>query len=556
MNKKKKILSIIIVAFLALTAIVGGIVLVKHNNSNSVYVYSVSEIGGGGYWGGSSRGEGYVTTENMQSVYLSDTQMPTEVFVNTGQKVKAGDKLFTFDTTLSDLELERQDINVKKLELKLKDLKNELNKINKLKPYSPVDPTPTPQPDNLEPYPLPYKLSGSGTEQDPYIYLWNDSCWFTDAFILEILTDNSSTPPAREENEPSEYLFGEIHETESVPDDTERGSEENEVPLDSQDIPENKEENQEKTVFAVFLTREHDNPKGSLIKASGLVFQRNNDGTYKFTEFDPQGDYSSTSYEENNTVIPDDSAQYSAAEIAQMRKSTQQQIKDTELQIKVERVKYERLKLEKNNGIVTAAIDGVVKTVNTADDARFNGQPFIVISAGGGYYITSSISELSLEKVAIGQSVIIESWMNPGTSEGKIVNISEFPTTSSYYYGGENPNVSYYPITIEVNEDATLQSGEYVSVQYDATETSDGIYLPTPFVIYENSKNYVYVMDNNGRLEKREVPVGRIFYGSMVELQGGISEDDYIAFPYGKNVKQGSKAEPSDLSTLYEGSYY
>ena len=63
-------------------------------------------------------------------------------------------------------------------------------------------------------------------------------------------------------------------------------------------------------------------------------------------------------------------------------------------------------------------------------------------------------------------------------------------------------------------------------------------------------------MDENEKLEKREVRIGRIMYGSMVEVLSGLTYDDYVAFPYGKNIKSGAKAVVSDLSTLYEGFYY
>ncbi len=48
------------------------------------------------------------------------------------------------------------------------------------------------------------------------------------------------------------------------------------------------------------------------------------------------------------------------------------------------------------------------------------------------------------------------------------------------------------------------------------------------------------------------VTVGKALWGSYTEILSGLSTDDMIAFPYGKGVKPGVKAEEGDLMDLYE----
>ena len=130
-NKKKS--RIIIIAVVAALIAAGGIsasAVMLRGGSKPVNVYSMQEIAMDSYWGDTSETDGLVRTDKMQSVYISSTQTVTEVFVKEGQQVKAGDKLAAFDTTLSDLELERQKINVEKLELQLKNAKADLVTIN------------------------------------------------------------------------------------------------------------------------------------------------------------------------------------------------------------------------------------------------------------------------------------------------------------------------------------------------------------------------------------------------------------------------------------------
>ena len=46
--------------------------------------------------------------------------------------------------------------------------------------------------------------------------------------------------------------------------------------------------------------------------------------------------------------------------------------------------------------------------------------------------------------------------------------------------------------------------------------------------------------------------VGKSLWGSYKEILGGLTEEDLIAFPYGKNLKEGAETVEIDLSVLYE----
>ena len=114
-----------------------------------------------------------------------------------------------------------------------------------------------------------------------------------------------------------------------------------------------------------------------------------------------------------------------------------------------------------------------------------------------------------------------------------------------------NPNASYYPFTVFIDGSADLQAGRYVSVMYSAGTSEHGIYLENPFVRTENGRSFVYVRGENGTLEQRFVTTGKSLWGSYTEILSGLSETDYIAFPYGKNVKPGAPTQEGDMSDLY-----
>ena len=134
---------------------------------------------------------------------------------------------------------------------------------------------------------------------------------------------------------------------------------------------------------------------------------------------------------------------------------------------------------------------------------------------------------------------------------GTIHSVGDFPSQDGYYNGMGNPNASYYPFTVFVDGSADLQEGLYVSVVYSAGSAQSGIYLENPFLRTEQGRTYVYVRGEEGLLEKRYVTTGKSLWGSYTEILEGITAEDFLAFPYGKEVKAGMPTVEGDLSDLY-----
>ena len=74
-----------------------------------------------------------------------------------------------------------------------------------------------------------------------------------------------------------------------------------------------------------------------------------------------------------------------------------------------------------------------------------------------------------------------------------------------------------------------------------------------PFIRTENGKSYVMARGDNGRLEKRWVQTGRDLWGSYTQIRGGLSLEDYVAFPYGKDVREGAATVEANADELYNG---
>ena len=157
-----------------------------------------------------------------------------------------------------------------------------------------------------------------------------------------------------------------------------------------------------------------------------------------------------------------------------------------------------------------------------------------------------------LEKYPLGTQVRVMSWENYGTElSGTIEAISDTPTNGYDYYGSTNPNTSFYSATIAVGADADLREGEYVSVYFSAGGTDEtALYLPKMYLRSEGNRYYAYRRGADGLLEKGYVEIGDSYYDA-VHVLGGLTLEDRIAFPYGKNVKDGAQTVESEEYAYY-----
>ena len=107
MNKKLKrsfLAAGIVVGVCAL--VWGGLTLLRNGSRSAVKVYPVTGISMTDYWGDTTETSGTVAMDKLQKVFLSQTQTSAQVYVTEGQTVKKGDRLLSYDSTLTELDVE------------------------------------------------------------------------------------------------------------------------------------------------------------------------------------------------------------------------------------------------------------------------------------------------------------------------------------------------------------------------------------------------------------------------------------------------------------------
>ena len=547
----KKIL--IVVTAIVLVAALGIGAWAKFGGSKEpVNVFSFQYLGMTEYWGDSQESYGMVQTDGLQAIYLSTTQTVTDIKVQLGDEVKKGDILMTFDTTLSDLALERKRLDVEKLKLQLQDAQARLYEINCMKPM--VIPEPEEETDeNLgeklnDPYRISHNSDFDGSSAELPLICWMKgttavSDEILDALIIqakEFQTINAEKK-AQEEQAPE----GEAAPAEETVPPTE-------VPEETE--PEIPEVNVS-SFYVVIKVTEKDQALAAKTTWQGIYVLRTPEaGGYSFKFFDAAMVQDHMLSPEDETEEPeiDYGSGFTAAQIAQMRAEQEKTIRDLQFDIKMAEAEYKIAQAEVNDGNVYAEIDGTVVSLISEDEALMMMQPLMKVSAGGGFFVDGSISELERNTLEIGQEVTINDWNTGMVYTGTVRSLGDYPSSDGYWSGMGNPTATYYPFTVFVDETADLQPGSYVSIMFSPGSSEQGVYLENPFLRTEGGRSYVYLRGEDGLLEKRYVTTGKSLWGSYTEIREGITAEDFIAFPYGKHVKEGAQTVEAEIRALYE----
>lgn len=559
-------------------AVWGGLTIARNAQRGDVNVYAVNECAMTDYWGDTSNTSGMVTTDKLQKIYISQSQTVKKVWVKAGDSVKKGTVLVSYDSTLTQATVERAKIDYDRQAENLEVMKNGLELLKKAKnketlqaEYNKLekelnklieDATKSPD-DDKDVKDLTHiaidgmKLgTGSGNDKDNAIYYYrttgsDGSFALSQADLMGIFSSRSKTDGTlylvfvtRAGNK----LGGDVMDnvgyiltavTEDVPSGGETGGGE-----------------------AGGVSQDPQQPTAGGTTAKKLVsvtVKPWNNGFKEFTDGAPD-------YGDKKAEI--EKLQRKIAQIQELLDTSMTQlelnkailekaqaVKEQEVNLKVAKLKLDKKLAELGDGNVYAEFDGTVKAVRNPDEAYNNSEAVVELSGGGGYYVTGTLSEMDLGSVQVGDSVSISSWMTGAACEGTIVSIDDYPTSNGNNWGDGNSNVSYYPFKVFVTEDANLQPNDYVDIQYQkdtsAEESGSSLYLQSMFIRTDNGKSYVMARGDDGRLEQRWVQTGRDLWGSYTQIRGGLTIDDYVAFPYGRDVVEGAHTQEATTDQLY-----
>lgn len=539
-------------------AVWGGLTIARNAQRGDVNVYAVNECAMTDYWGDTSNTSGMVTTDKLQKIYISQSQTVKKVWVKEGDSVKKGTVLVSYDSTLTQATVERAKIDYDRQTENLEVMKNELELLKKAKNKETLEAEKTKLEAELQaeisrldgaggydpekavvPGLVTPMAEGSGNSKDkPIYYYWLTNKPLSDEVLRNLLHGaeiNRATPMDKTPTV-STYLVLVSRDKDKMGGmPTSRG----------------------------LLITETFTPNSTEQPVEGAPISGTVSISFRFCDLpeyiDPERTYDSDKYKELTRKI---------AQIQELLESSMTQldlnkailekaqaVKEQEVNLKVAKLKLDKKLAELGDGNVYAEFDGTVKAVRDPDEAYNNSEAVVELSGGGGYYVTGTLSEMDLGSVQVGDSVSISSWMTGAACEGTIVSIDDYPTSNGSNWGDGNRNVSYYPFKVFVTEDANLQPNDYVDIQYQKVsaqqQAGSSLYLQSMFIREDNGKSYVMARGDDGRLEQRWVQTGRDLWGSYTQIRGGLTVDDYVAFPYGRDVVEGAHTQEATTDQLY-----
>lgn len=544
-------------------AVWGGLTIARNAQRSDVKVYSVNDFCMTDYWGDTSSTSGMVTTDKIQKVFLSSSQTVNKVWVAEGDSVRKGDKLISYDSTLTQASVEQAKIDYDRQDESLTTAKNELEYLKKAKnketlkqeldkltaeldalkkkydedPDHPYNGDAPVTEGAIKDYKKTMTVKGAdGSDQTVNVlyYSWLSTSRLNDSKVTEILTNLATLRADKDHPSVDTYVVLVQRYEDKV-----GGYVDNTVGLV---ITETYTAGDDTAVPAVPGSRSVSFSVRSDLPEFEDTERKYDDAAIKRLQ---QKINLANMYLENSMEQKD---------LAKAIVDKAQEVKEKEVNLRLAKLSLDKKTKELGDGNVYAEFDGTVKAVRNADEAYNNSEAVIELSGGGGYYVTGTLSEMELGSVKVGDTVSISSWMTGAACEGTIVSIDDYPTTSGNSWGDGNRNVSYYPFKVFVEEDAGLQANDYVDIQYQKAGTQEqgsSLYLQSWFIRTDNGKSYVMARNEDGRLEQRWVQTGRDLWGSYTQIRGGLTTDDYVAFPYGRDVVEGARTVEAAADELY-----
>lgn len=553
------------------------------NSTNKIDVNSVSTLNTG-YWDNPSTSTGFVSNSDTQSVLYDASKTITQVFVQEGQQVNAGDPLLSYDLTTLQSAVDTSQLDVEKAQNAITLAEHELKKLLNTTPIPDVVEEPEIQ--DHTPAPLPGVPAKDGNGFYPYVLSLSQAEKNFTAYKIYYASTTSEAPEKGPHEEAS--LWKEERETKESNNTcwywieyTYTDGSTN--AYDPKDVVEYYSDKQQVPNKEIFLAGTKQNPYVfKLSEKQGFVYGKlfldnanlnqylrfdvyTNDGEIdsswlvrcdKFTtkqsmnEGDMYSVISHTKEEQKYVEVEqkpsqDISSGYTEIELAKAIRDKKQELKTLDLDLRKAKLSLSENKALLNDGIVRAKRSGIVRNIKDLSNPIQDGSAFLEVATGQGTYIKGSISELMLNQIKVGDTISAYCWTSGETFDAKIQSIDTVPSSNSNYNGSGNPNVSYYGFEAYAKDASKIQAGEYLELTFNsASDTTSSIWLSKAYVKQEGNKYYV-LKDVHGKLKKQYVTVGKIVWGDTMEIKDGLSDTDYIAFAYSKNAKEGVKTQKS-----------
>lgn len=192
---------------------------------------------------------------------------------------------------------------------------------------------------------------------------------------------------------------------------------------------------------------------------------------------------------------------------------------------------------------VTAPVSGVIREKNvTVNNMAMQGSTAYVITADSGSNVTFYVSEAVMKELTVGQQAKVER------------NGETYQATISENAGVADAVSGLFKIKAQLSEsDAQkLIAGTTVKITLATRRADQVMTIPVDSVYYEAQKAFVYCMEGN-KAVKTEIETG-ITNNETVEVKSGLTKDSQIITTWASQLKDGAEVKLRDAETKDDSS--
>lgn len=522
-HKKRNIILIIVIAAVCVSSY---FIIQKQRENSRAYVQPVSDLSSG--FDVSSLllyGSGTVSDEAQQEIKLDDGEKVSEVYVQAGDTVEKDQKLFSYDSTSLQLNLQQEKLSLEQAQTVLKREQKKLNQIADIKAVS----------DSSRKQNAEYinSLSEKASEAEQAVQDYQNE---HAEELLNSVFDASSDPSVVSAQTAYDNFTNGIYTTDE------------QAQIDSYDASGD-------TAGMQMYISEHQNDLmqnvtdtlNSVTDERRQHYDNFCNGDYTQDEqnqiqsLQAKADQASKAYEDasasQNAVVTqsDKASMLRSQQVTVMR--AQNQVSSADDAVKTAQDKL-------NDTVVKAGMSGTVASLNDPDTSVKEGKPYIVISSSGGVSAMGGVSEFDIGKVKEGDRIKVTDYVSGNESEASILSISSFPDTSGQIssYGSSNSNTTYYPFTAVLDNPDGFNAGD--SIEYQAADDGheEMIFISRAYIRMDEKGTYAYIDDGHGRLKRQNIEITPSSGDpETVIVKKGLKKSDKIAFPYGKKAYEGNE---------------
>lgn len=284
---------------------------------------------------------------------------------------------------------------------------------------------------------------------------------------------------------------------------------------------------------------------GAYVSAMKMVYQNSTVSSLRRTDTREDDTKSGTVGSMMDSVGLGADGTMTREEIQKQIQEREKAIRGYQLDLKEADLNIRSIEKTLENQTVKSTLNGVVKMVSDPENASGQ-EPLVQVVSSEGLYIQGTLPENQLEQMQTGQILSGYCYDNGVSFTAQVKEISPYPQDN-----GGDPRNSQYPFTAYIEDAQGLSNNSYAELTFENMGTESGaITLEKAFVRSEEGQYYVMKEDENGKLKKQPVQIARIVNGAY-ELAGGLTYEDKIAFPYGRQVTEGANCQDGTMEDLY-----